>query len=256
MITSSTYLQAIQNCTTQMEANRVAEQILAPVPFERDSALEGNSFKSNIQVNWEVFYALVELEDKFNLEHNYSAYAAIILSKPKLSSHWATRANVKKCTDFEDYLLDMYMYIWKEVIPKWDKNINDNFFAMLQPEMLTVLNETAKPEVSNYLQHNHGKTLESYEAISEHLGHEFEMADDTTNVEERAVKDVTRLERDVYYELVQYSDLDDEEITEDEIKEQIKRALIVNQMFGGFSRELAERVLSAMTREKAAVMER
>lgn len=246
-MTAEQFLKEIHLCKTQLEAERIVNQIYVLA----NTTSEG-FFKLPFPINWDVFYELLNLEQKYHLSNFGSAYVAVAFVKPKLSLNWSKRTNIKKWSDFEDYCNEVYYHIAENVIPSWNKNINDNFLAYLTPELLTILNETAKPEVSQYIQKTYGRTVGSIDAISQELGHEFDVEDKNISTEKDVLNRIEKEEKkDLIAIIYQNRDKNNEQIT----KEQVKRTLIMTQLFGGVSPELANRILKKMTTNNPFIIE-
>ena len=251
MITTENYLKQIELCKTQLEAERISNQIYVLA----NTTSEG-FFKAPFTLTWEIFYKLLELENVYHLSNFASAYVAVVLIKPKLSANWLKRANVKKWSDFDDYCNEIYYHIAQNVIPKWDKEINDNFLAYLTPELLTILNETAKPEVSKYIQKKYGRTVNSIDAISQELGHEFDVEDKHFSTEKTVLKTIEKEEKSYYQALIFQKKHNENKDTIS--KEDIKRALIVSQIFGGLANDLnlSKRVFLALEEKEKLAMKK
>lgn len=251
MITTEHYLKQIELCKTQLEAERISNQI-----YSLANTTSEGFFKAPFALTWEVFYKLLELEKIYNLSNFASAYIAVVLTKPKLSANWLKRTNVKKWSDFEDYCNEIYYHIAQVVIPKWDKERNDNFLAFLTPELLTILNETAKPEVSKYIQKTYGRSVNSIDAISQELGHELDVEDKTFSTERTVLKAIENEEK-FYYQSLMFKNKR-KTSADDFSKDDIKRALIMSQIFGGLEKDLnlVKRVYSALEEKEKISMKK
>ena len=85
------FLNEIEQCDTELKARNLIGQV-----YQKANTTSEGFLKAPFPLTWDVFYKLVELEKKFNLNYFASSYIALVLVKPKLSSNWAKRAH--SCT--------------------------------------------------------------------------------------------------------------------------------------------------------------
>ena len=193
------------------------------------------------------------MEKRTGIDHGASSYAAVILSKPKLAANWKKKENIRKYTSLEDYLQDVYLHINGTVMKNWDPEKNDNFWAYLNGELLTVVAKTAKPEISDYYQKKDCVNMVSYEQMLEAPGNDFDLVDRRTNVEDSVMRSIEFEEKAVFHRIV--VDNKDELYS----KANIRNGLIASQLFGGldnasnaFASKIAERMEAKKTEKELA----
>lgn len=262
------YMERVRNIGSQVEAVRVLGEI-----YSFDSSSGENTFSVNVKINdnnrlsgWDLFYEMVAAEKKYMpvtsrtvdkegkeiefRDYSASAYLATYLTIPKTRQNFEKKKNLrtKTCPEYSDHLTDVYLHIRSSVIPRWNPEKNDNFFAMLRSELLTVVNETAALEIPEYWQKVEkngacsysGTSLDSY--IEGDGECQRDIADETKNVEVSALR---KIEIEEASELRRLIIRNPEELFS---KENIEAAITVNKLFGGLG-DMASEILEEMEKE-------
>lgn len=141
-------------------------------------------------MDWQSFYAVRKMEDEFDAGLFASGYIATVLAFPKISLYYGEIAPSvhQEKSDFCARILDMTV---TKLIPEWDKEKNDNFFAYMLPHLLTVRNAILAEDggPSKYLKQKKGLSLVSMEGMKEksESGTTWDMPDYEKNTEEEAL---------------------------------------------------------------------
>lgn len=172
-------------------------------PLDASSTDDFYSSSSIQDLSWNSFYAIVDLEEQYELGHFSSAYVATSLVLPKISKMYVSIS--RNCSqDKGDFCSKVFMNICDNIIPKWDKNKNDNFFAFLQPNLRTSYNEMLEGEdgPSKYLQTTKGLSVTSIEGMNEHLESGFEAKDSSESVEDIVLLKIQREKRSLLPKII------------------------------------------------------
>lgn len=227
---SEAYLSRLYAVTDSASAKRVLDEVM-----HCDTSDFKNMFKPTIPfaLTWDIFYKMVEVEDRFDLNHYDSAYVGIVLSKPKFEQIWNKPSVRNNYCGIEDFFQDLYITAANSIINKWDSSINDNFFAYFTPEMQTVFNRTSVSELSTYLRNTKGYSevyIEGLKTPSKESGDEeatFEIADVNVDVESTVLDKIEEEEMANYNNLLNYNS--DKYLD----KNSVSNALVATQIFGG-----------------------
>lgn len=188
-IAEEEFLAAIDMAATSEDAIAVLNFAVS-----HDTSNAEKFYKPNIEdVTWKSFYAARELEEKFELSDFVSAYLATSLAKPKIKSFYSEiSGNVNQ--DLDDFFSRTMVMIGEKLIPAWDKQKNDNFFAYLQPNLRTIRNELLSEDggPSKYLKETKGFSSVSMEYLKEKTESGWDAMDHETNTEEAAFKSIDR----------------------------------------------------------------
>jgi hypothetical protein len=144
-------------------------------------------------LNWATFYAVREAEEKYDLGCFASAYIATSLAYPKIGKIYGEMANT--CiSGKDDFGSRVFELLTNDLIPKWDKNKNDNFFAYLQPNLQTVRNAIRNEDrgISDYMVRTRGTSVTSMEYIREKSESGWDLPDQDQNVEEDVMRIIER----------------------------------------------------------------
>jgi hypothetical protein len=220
--TTEEYVTEVKNCDSMAFAQMLMDYI-----FSEDSGSEKGPFTPKIPTSWSMFYALKNLEDKFNLPHKSSAYVAVDLMMPKMQSVWASKKVPTSRCDFKEYVTEIYMDLLS-YIDKWNPDINDNFLAFALSELSTVANRVGAPEINKYLQTTRGYTSCSLEGLSEVSEGGFEVPDKDTDVEEYVISKIDYEKNSLAHMIIKK---ESDEITGS--MEEVKDAIIAEKLFGG-----------------------
>jgi len=229
--TTEEFLDAVLSCKDRATASILSDRF-AP----KDSSTYESSYTPAVEPSWELFYALICMEEKFGLYHSASTFAVMDLLKPRISLVWSKKEKLPTA-DIEDFLQNLFLFISTTGIDKWDSKINDNFYAFINPELQTVVNETVVPEINKYLKQTRGITSVSSDELNEKLEGGFDAVDENTSVEDQALRNVERKNLSVLGKAITIEDTPDEKTGKITIstksKKQIKNAIIAEGLFEG-----------------------
>lgn len=185
-------------------------------------------------LGWDSFYAVREVEEKFNLGNFASSYIATNLAFPKISKMYASIA--ANCgQDKGDFCSKVLENISTTVIPKWDKSKNDNFFAYLLPNLRTAYNEMLEGDdgPSKYYKEKKGLSLTSIEAMNENSEVGFEIVSNDESVEDQVIEKIKREDRSLLKRIINLE-------SEDKIdNENIWNSIICQKLFNDKENEFA-----------------
>lgn len=180
----------LRNAKTETEA----DQILKTVYDGVSTASYREAFSSGVEPDWNAFYAMVETENRFGMDHKQSSYYVMSLIEPKLNKMWSTKSQLphKKWGSFEDFQSEVWMHILDKMTIKtnkkgkeagWNPEINDNFLAYISKELMTVLNKVTEPEISRYLSKTYTYAMFSLDELMEDGSNPLQVEDERMNVE-------------------------------------------------------------------------
>lgn len=184
-------------------------------------------------LGWDTFYVVREIEEKFVLGNFASSYIATSLAFPKISKMYASIA--ANCgQDKGDFCSKVLENISSNVIPKWDKSKNDNFFAYLLPNLRTTYNEMLEGDdgPSKYYKEKKGLSLTSIEAMNENSEVGFEVQSGEDSVEDQVIDKIAREDRSLLKRIINIEN-------EDKIdSENIWNSIVCQKLFNTDKNEL------------------
>lgn len=188
MISQEAFLEKL----SQIRNEEHAEHVLH-LAYPTDNMSSDNFFHSSgiRDLSWESFYAVREIEEKYDLSCYVSAYLATTLAYPKISSYYAEMA--ANChQEKSDFCSRVYLMTMCKLIPEWDKSKNDNFLAYMLPNLRTVRNEIFAEDngPSQYLRKKKGLSTVSMDALKEKSETGWDTADKEQNTEEAALANI------------------------------------------------------------------
>lgn len=233
--TTDEYVKELRNCNSESYAEILGQALMS----DNSSSTKG-AYSPSIPVTWSMFYALVDLENRFGLPHTTSAYAAIDLITPKIASTWTSKKATMNRAEIDDYLEDLYFDLVTNYIDKWDPKKNNNFLAFIIPELSTTANVTAAPEINPYLQKKKGYSSLSLDGLNDSTEGGFEAEDPNSRVDEDAMRNIECEKLGLMGKIIKD---DGKKITGS--KEEVKKAILADKLLGGI-RSLEEDVIDAL----------
>lgn len=185
-------------------------------------------------LGWDSFYVVREIEDELHLGNFASSYVATNLSFPRISKMYASiAANCRQ--DKGDFCSKVLENISINIIPKWDKSKNDNFFAYLLPNLRTTYNEMIEGDdgPSKYYKKKKGLSLTSIEAMNEKSEVGFEVQSTEKSVEDQVIDKIRREDRILLKRII---NLDKEENFDED---NIWNSIICEKLFSSDKDEFA-----------------
>ena len=189
MLTTEKFIENVKRCTNEEDA-RLAISGAYPTSFGTSDSFYHSSGIADL--GWDAFYAVRDVEEKFHLGCCVSAYIATCLAYPRIGKLYSEMAN--NCTSSkEDFCSKVFELLMTDIIPKWDKTINNNFWAYLQPNLLTVRNEIRNEDrgISDYIVKTRGLSVTSMEYLKEKSENSsWELPDYEQDVEEKVLYNI------------------------------------------------------------------
>lgn len=202
------FLLRVQAVESEAEALEVTALIYPDSADSSEVFYRASAIKN---MDWQSFYAVREMEEKFHIGAFSSAYIAVVLSFPKISYYYSQIApytNQEK-GDFCGRVLDMTV---TKLIPEWDKEKNDNFFAYMMPNLLTVRNAMRAEDggPSSYLKAQKGMSLVSIEGMKEKsdASANWDTPDMDKNTEEEVIQRLKQGKMFLFHKVVGLSNED------------------------------------------------
>lgn len=225
------FLERLKTIKNPEEANLLLFEVYPKSVKSTDDFYTTSGVKD---LGWDSFYAVRDVEDKFGLGNFASSYIATNLAFPKISKMYASIA--ANCgQDKGDFCSKVLENISTNVIPKWDKSKNDNFFAYLLPNLRTTYNEMLEGDdgPSKYYQKKKGLSLTSIEAMNENSEVGFEVQSSDESVEDQVIEKIKREDRSLLKRIINLE-------SEDKVNnENIWNSIICQKLFNTDSEELS-----------------
>lgn len=193
------FVERLKNAKDDEEARLLIAEVY---PYSTESTDDFYT-KSRIEgLGWDSFYAVVEAEKKFGLGHFSSSYIATSLSYPKLSKMYAGIA-ANCLQDKGDFCQMVLINIQTNIIPRWDKSKNDNFFAFLMPHFQTSYNSMLQGDdgPSKYLKKKKGLSKTSIDAINERTNGGFDLKSEES-VEDTVIDKIRHEDRNLLHRII------------------------------------------------------
>lgn len=187
VVTSEEFLEAIKNCQNRNDLGELRDLLL-----RNDEVKMYNMYASSVKLNWTIFYEAYRKERELSSGHYLAAIIAMNLEQPLIGKAW-TKAPVDGRVSIEDFQQELMLQMATDYLGKWSMDQNDNFHAYFQSWILpTVFNEVTKGEISDYIKKTYGYSLTSINQMNDALEMGFDIADETVNVEKKAIDKVDR----------------------------------------------------------------